>query len=173
VAAFVEDTIIYPTMIALSACLCTEIEGSGLPEPCSCGPLIGDLVLDYCGECADGKCGGQAWVRLVDAFPSNDFPNPLAAIQNCNAPLAYTLEVGIVRCKPTGKASGVRGFVPPSMEQNVEALRLQLADMAAMRRAIQCCFGDTDVSYIMNAYTPSPVDGDCLGGAFSVIVWSV
>jgi hypothetical protein len=167
---FREDTIIYPAMIALSACLCTEIEVSGLPEPCSCGPIIGELVLEYCGACADGKCGGQAWVRLVSVFPSVEFPAPLLATNNCAAPLAFQLEVGIVRCKPLGSTSGVRGFVPPNLEQTVEALRLQTADIAAMRRAVQCCFGNTDQDYILGQYQPVTPDGSCLGGAFTVYV---
>jgi hypothetical protein len=170
---FREEDIVYPAIIQLSSCLCLEITNSGLPEPCSCGPIVGDLVYDYCSNCSDGKCGGQAWVRLVDAFPSRDFPSPSSVLSNCNDPLAYTLEIGIVRCKPLGKNSSVHGYTPPTLEENVSALRLQLADMAAMRRAIQCCFGQGDLSYIVGSYTPSPVDGDCLGGLFNVTVWSV
>lgn len=160
-------------MIALSACLCNEIIDSGLPDVCSCGPMIGDLVLDYCGNCGEGDCGGQAWVRMVDAYPSIEFPNPDSTPSNCNSPLAYTLEVGIVRCKPVGTNSSVRGYSPPTLDQNVGALRLQLADMAAMRRAVQCCFGSDDTTYILGSYVATTPDGDCLGGAFQVQVWSV
>jgi hypothetical protein len=165
---FIEDKIIYPAMIRLSACLCLEIEASGLPATCSCGPMIGNLVLDYCGTCADGKCGGQAWVRLVEAFPTVDFPSQALELRNCASPLAYQLEVGIVRCRPVGTVSGVRGYTPPTLEQNVEALRLQLADMAAMRRAVECCFGDAEIDYILGSYNPITVEGDCLGGVFTV-----
>jgi hypothetical protein len=167
---FREDTIVYPTMIDLSACLCGEIERSGLPTPCSCGPMIGSLVLDYCSTCMDGKCGGQAWVRLVQVFPSIDFPSPLLASQNCSAPLAFQLEIGIVRCKPTGTNSNLRGYTPPSLEQNVEALRLQTADVGAMRRAVLCCFADGDTDYILGSYQPLAGDADCLGGTFTVFV---
>jgi hypothetical protein len=169
-AEFREDTIIYPSMISLVACLCAEITESGLPEPCSCGPMMGILTLDYCTACDDGKCGGQAWVRLIRAFPSIEFPVPMLDLQNCTAPLAYELEIGIVRCKPVGKASGVRGYTPPSLEQNVGALRLQAADIAAMRRAVLCCFGEGDTDYILGTYQPLPIDGDCLGGTFNIFV---
>lgn len=172
-SSFREDDFIYPTMIELSACLCGEIAASGLPEVCSCGPIVGTLVLDYCTNCQDKTCSGQAWVRLVDAFPSMDFPSPVQTPQNCNAPMAYTIEIGIVRCKPLGKNSQVRGYSPPTLEENVEALRLQLADVAALRRAIQCCFGNDDKAYVMGTYTSAPPDGDCLGGYFNVIVWAV
>lgn len=166
---FVEDQVIYPAIIALSACLCTEIANAGLPTPCSCGPMIGSLVLDYCGTC-EGKCNGQAWVRLVDAFPSVDFPAPNQSMNNCATPLAFQLEIGIVRCKPVGSASGVRGYTPPTLEQNVASLRLQTADIAAMRRAITCCFGSNDQDYVLGSYTPVQTEGDCLGGSFTLYV---
>jgi hypothetical protein len=67
-----------------------------------------------------------------------------------------------------GTVSGVRGYTPPTLEQNVEALRLQLADMAAMRRAVECCFGDAEIDYILGSYNPITVEGDCLGGVFTV-----
>jgi hypothetical protein len=138
-ADFREEVTVYPAIINLAACLCLEIENSGLPKPCACGPIVGELVYDYCSECN----------------------------------MAYQIEVGIVRCKPIGTNSGVRGYQPPTIEQNVEALRLQLADMEAMRRAIQCCFAaDDDRSYIMSAYTTTPPDGDCLGGLFTLTLWS-
>jgi hypothetical protein len=173
VAEFREDDFLYPLMIRLSACLCTEIADSGLPGVCSCGPIVGTLVMDYCTGCKEQGCSGQAWVRMIDAFPSTDFPSPVQVPQNCNAPMAYTIEVGIVRCKPLGTTSQVRGFTPPTMEQNVDALRLQLADLGALRRAIQCCFGDQDTTYVMGTYNAAPPDGDCLGGYINVTVWAV
>jgi hypothetical protein len=172
-ADFREEVTVYPAIINLAACLCLEIENSGLPKPCACGPIVGELVYDYCSECNTGDCGGQAWVRFVSAYPSDTFPNPQSTANNCYVPMAYQIEVGIVRCKPIGTNSGVRGYQPPTIEQNVEALRLQLADMEAMRRAIQCCFAaDDDRSYIMSAYTTTPPDGDCLGGLFTLTLWS-
>lgn len=165
-----EDTIVYPTMISLVGCLCNEFAESGLPQPCSCGPIVGELVLDYCTGCATGGCGGQAWVRLVQVFPSVDFPQPSQTLNACNVPLAYQLEVGVVRCKPLGTASGARGFTPPTLDQNVEALRLQTADIQAMLRAINCCFSSVDLDYIVGQYNPVSPEGDCLGGAFTVWV---
>ena len=170
-AVFREDTTIYPIMVQMSACLCTEIDDSGLPTPCSCGLMVGELVLDYCSSCKDGKCGGQAWVRLIDAYPSVNFPLPALDNNNCTYPLAFNLEVGIVRCKPLGTANGVRGYNPPSIEQQVKAIRLQTADIAAMRRAINCCLAGSGREYVIQNYSPVPQDADCLGGAFQVTVW--
>lgn len=165
----VEDDLIYPAIIRLVACLEASIKKRNLPMPCSVAPMVGDLVLDYCGSCSDKGCG-QAWVRMVDSFPSIDFPQRVEDTNNCLVPWAYTLEIGIVRCKPTGKTTGIRGFVPPTMQQNVDALRLQTADMRAMREAIACCFGAGDTPYMVRAYEPGSPDGDCLGGVFQVIV---
>jgi hypothetical protein len=167
---FREDTLIYPVMIELSACLCREIDQSGLPTPCSCGLIAGELTADYCGTCVDNTCGGQAWVRFVDSYPTTQFPTPSQVPSNCYTPWAFTIEMGIIRCKPVGKANGARGYTPPSLEQQVDAIRLQTADMAAMRRALQCCFGTTDRNYVIGNYQPVGPEADCLGGAYTITV---
>lgn len=172
-AALVEDTIVYPTLISLAACLCYEMEAANGPSLCSCGLVTGEVALDYChGGCDGTGCGGQAWVRFTDAYLSSTFPLQNSDLANCKAPLAFTLEVGVARCAPLGENSAVNGYSPPNTAQNVAAVRLQLADMAAMRRAIQCCFGDNERDYIMGAYTQIDVNGGgCVGGTFSVSVW--
>jgi hypothetical protein len=172
--ALLEDTITYPTLIELAACLCLEMQASGGPALCYCGPVAGEVVMDYCGNgsCGEGGCGGQAWVRFENAFPSSTFPGQDQALGNCRAPLAFSLEIGVARCAPVGENNGAGGFTPPTLQQNVDALRLQLADMAAMRRAVQCCFGKGDRDYILGAYTQASVNGGgCIGGTFSVQVW--
>lgn len=167
-----EDTSVYPLIIDLSACLCLELAAAEGPELCYCGPTTGNITLDYCGGACDGDgCGGQAWVRLVDAFPSSVFPTADNILSNCRSPWAYQLEVGVARCAPMGEANTVGGYTPPTMEQNVEALRLQAADLAAVRRAIICCFGKTDRDYVVGAYSQIDVNGGgCLGGTISLWV---
>jgi hypothetical protein len=172
--ALVEDTLIYPTIVELAACLCLELEAAGGPPLCYCGPVAGELALDFCGGSCDGDgCGGQAWVRFDSAFPSIAFPAPDGALLgNCRSPLAFSLEIGVARCAPQGTNSGVNGYTPPTMEEYVEAIRLQLSDVAAMRRAVQCCFGKNDRDYILGSYDQLTVSsGGCLGGLFSVAVW--
>jgi hypothetical protein len=168
----VEDDLIFPAIVKLVSCLEAAIQDRNLPTPCSIGPILGDLTLDYCGNCSDKGCG-QAWVRLVDTFPSIEFPTIDGSLRNCVGVWAFTLEIGIVRCKPVGKTTGVRGYVPPSTQQIVDALRVQTADIRAMRAAIQCCFASEDQPYVISTYTPGSPDGDCLGGVFNVIVGQV
>lgn len=170
---FREDALVYPSLIKMTACLCAEIEASGLPTPCSCALVPGPLaVMDGCGGCSGGSCGGQAWVRLVAASQSRTFPSPDNTLSSCAVPLMWTVEVGIARCAPTG-TNGVRGFIPPSTDEYLAAVRLQTADMAAMRRAIQCCFGDGTYTYLLGPYQPMPVSADCEGGTWTVQVWEV
>ena len=168
-----EDQAVYPTLIRLSACLCAELEKAEGPALCYCGPIAGPLVLDFCGgDCGGDGCGGQAWVRVTEIFPSSSFPSPEQLPRNCGSPLAYNLEIGVARCAPTGEGNGIDGYSPPTLEQNVEALRLQMTDMAAVRRAVQCCFGVGEADYILGQYSQIDVSqGGCLGGSFIVTVW--
>jgi hypothetical protein len=172
----IEDVGVYPTMIALSACLCAELDASGLGGACFCGIIPGSqVVLDVCASCGKDKaCPGQAWVRLVSAFPSTIFPDADHTVATCLSPLAYNLEVGVARCFPQGKSNSITGFTPPTLDEQVNATRLQMADMAAMKRAIQCCMTrNDDITYALGQYTPMTVGGGCGGGTWSVTVWSI
>jgi hypothetical protein len=159
----------YQRVIELSACLCTAITDAELPEPCYCGPFFGgDVPFDHCEGCSGGKCG-QAWVRLVQSYPSLVFPTP-TDVGTCASPLAYEWEIGIARCAPTLDDAGN----PPTLEQNMDATRLQYADMRAMRRAIQCCWGDgggdfDDREYVLGVYSALPVQGGCVAGVWTVV----
>jgi hypothetical protein len=62
----------------------------------------------------------------------------------------------------------------PSVDDQLSATRTQMAEMAAMRRAIRCCMAaDEDgkeISYALGVYTPAGPEGGCVGGGWSVIV---
>lgn len=172
--AFREDDFIYPLMIALTGCLCDEIEQSGLPEPCQCSVLPGgEAVLDYCGDCDSGGCGGQAWVRLAGAYPSRDFPALDEGVVPCDSPMAFLVEIGIARCISVGEANGIGGYTPPSVPEQVEAVRVQMADMSAIRRALTCCLTEKyeDLTFTLGQYVPI-AGGGCNGGTWNVTVWS-
>lgn len=174
-AEFVEDFIAWPAMVKLAGCLCTTLAQRGLPELCRCSPVPGgQAILELCGSCNGEKgCGGMGWVRMVNEFPSREFPSPDTQ-GLCNAPRAYMLEVGIVRCQPTGTGNSIIGYQPPTLEQMVDATRLQMADKSAIVAAIQCCLNDADdeVSYSLGQYT-TLTTGDCGGGMWTVTLWSV
>lgn len=154
---YAEDTTIWPLMEALSACLCDELTNSELlPDDCFCGILPGSQVAwDY--------KNGMAWVRLVNAFPSTTFPVQEQTLRgSCQAPIAAELEVAVLNCAPMMTSQGA----PPTQEQQLEASRLQIATMAAVRRAIVCCDVGT---LLLGAYTPLGPEG-LVGGAWQVWV---
>ena len=161
-----EDVLIYPLLTQLTACLCEELEKSGLAAACRCllVPGVGPS-LDFCQEGCDGGCPGEAWVRLLRAFPSQNFPAQDAAA-SCVTLLGFEVEVGVGRCLPTGDDNGN----PPDDQEVFQTARLQLADMAAMRRAIICCFGDTDREYVMGNFEPSLGAGGCLISTWGLVV---
>lgn len=163
-----EDFGIYPSMVSLSACFCEALSEQGIDGLCFCGILPeGSATLDYCNGCDDDGCGGMAWVRLTGANTyGNQFPSPDAQSGNCRSPIAYLLEIGFAHCAPMPDSNGT----PPSLESQLQATRIQTAAAAAMRRAIQCCFGNSDRQYQMGAYTPVETRGDCLAATWAVTV---
>ena len=172
---YIEDDTAWPTMVTLAACLEAELRKSGLPPLCVCAPVPGPIaVMDRCGQCADTEgCGGQGWVRFVTEFPSKLFPQPDEGSGSCDSPMAYTLEVGIARCQPVGTTSAIGGFAAPTTEELVLATRQQMADLAAIKRAVNCCVSTLDVSYLLGAAIPMQATGDCGGIVWNVTIWSV
>lgn len=152
------DRRIYPMLVELNACLCAEL---GDASPCFCGILMGaDVPVEYAGQCEDENCGA-AYVRVVNSYPSVDFPEPDVSA-SCNSVMAYSLAVGVLRCVSLGDDDGT----PPSPEEMNELTLQMLSDMQAIRRAIQCCLGSNfeDLEYVLGAYTPLPMQGGVAGG---------
>lgn len=140
-----DDTKIYPILAELSACLCAQIP----EETCFCGIIVGnDIPLEYAGLSCDSEI---AYVRLIGAYPSVDFPEQ-DATASCVSLMAYSVAVGIVRIWDNTDEDGG----PRAAEDVAELSRLMLSDMAKIRRTIQCCFGDKfeDIEYVVGAYTP-------------------
>lgn len=175
---FQEDELAWPVMIRLAACLETTLKARGLPSVCRNSIVPGpQAIIESCsnGTCGGSDCGGQAWVRFVGEFPYTTFPTQDTTAARCNTARAFTLEVGIARCLPSGKANAVGGFTPPTVQELVNATRLQMADKAAMVAAIQCCLGnDSDefgeLDYVLGQYQPMQIPGDCGGGVWNVVI---
>lgn len=157
---YTEDARIWPTLVQLSVCLTQTITDAGLPVPAFLGILPGSMIAaDYCG---DEECG-QAWVRLATVYPSQNFPNPDDSAVEPQSYLAYSIEVGILRCAPMPADDGT----PPSVAEQLESARLQMADMSAIRRAIQCCLDQLERPYLLGSYDPIGPEGGCVGGSWS------
>lgn len=151
-----DDTAAWPVLTQLVTCLRQEIANAGVPEPAFIGILPGAVwVADYAAD-----CGGQAWVRLVTTYPSVAFPNPDAEPNNFDRLLAVQVEVGIARCAPSSDDDGT----PPSVGEQAEAARLQLADMQVLYRTLRCCLDDDSV---LGQYAPVGPEGGVLGGTWT------
>jgi hypothetical protein len=158
IGQFDADTTLWPAMVALNACVCETLEAQGLlPDDCFCGIIPGSQAsFDY--------QNGMVWLRLVGAFPSNNFPTQEQTLRgSCTAPLAAELEIGVLHCAPMMSSTGV----PPSLDEQYEATRLQLATMAALRSAITCCTDDFPI--LLGEYTPIS-DGGLVGATWQVWV---
>lgn len=159
---------IWPLLAELASCLCAELESSGLPSTCFCGVFPGAAApFDYCGPgCSGGGCG-QAWTRLSQASPSSSFPaSDIFRIGNCASPLAFEAEIGIARCAPMPDERGNL----PSLSNQLDASRLQVADMQAMRRAVQCCAKASRKDMMLGSYIPFGPEGGCVGGIWTVAI---
>jgi hypothetical protein len=167
-----EDVRFWPALLELASCLCAEIAEAGLPEPCFCGILPGDLVpLDYCQECDGGKCG-MAWVRTVNIQEQrvsryDSMEGSSIRARNCTAPLDMIVEVGVTRCAPMPESDGT----PPSMAEQLDSARLVMADQAAALRAIRCCL-DSKYPIRVGTWLPMGPSGGCIGGAWTVTIGS-
>lgn len=164
---FTEDFFIYPRMLDLATCIHEQLAERGLPVTCFSGIVAGGPPsLESC-TCNGGN--GMAWVRLVTAYPSSRFPIQ-SAEPSCYPPLAFQLEAGIARCVPINTNG-----TPLTVSQQLDATRLQMADMAAMLAAIRCCMGthdadDNDLDFLIGQYIPMPIQGGIVGGYWNVTV---
>lgn len=160
----IPDLLIYPLLTSLADCLCVELALSPGGEPCFCGVVPASLVaMDFC-DCAGALRCGMAYVRLDTVFPSRRFPDQTTDAR-CTDPLAARVHIGVTRCLP---GMDTRGNPPGVVEQS-EAVRVQMGDMAAIRRTIECCFDDGR-AVLLGAYTPVGDQGNCGGGFWSATV---
>jgi hypothetical protein len=152
---------IAPALVALRDCLCNELVTTGGGDVCWCGVWTGaDLSWEFCEQCDDGKCG-MAYVRLATVYPYAIFPVPVVDL-TCINPLAYQIEMGVVRCFPT---MGPDGELPDA-DAITDAAVTALVDMAAMYRALTCC----GQQVAPEAYQPVGPSGGCSGGFWTAYV---
>lgn len=141
-AEYTEDVMVWPTMKDLLGCTEAELIDVGRPAGKSTIQYGADIPALDMGD----ECDGFLWVRLVDAFPSKQFPNadltPNPA--GVRTAMAFQLEVAVARCvQVMGTTEEGGSFfadgqpIPP--ETIFEDARAQMADMAAIRRAICKC----------------------------------
>jgi hypothetical protein len=147
----------------LHACVCEAVATDGQGPVCWCGIWPGETVSwDFCGaECSSDACG-MAWVRAGIAAPFDTFP--VAVLDpNCDKPLFYEIEVGILRCLPVMDEDGSL----PSPEAITEAALGLAIDQMALHRAIRCC---ELTSKVVANWRPVGPQGGCVGGFWTLYV---
>lgn len=161
----------YPLLADLAACLCATFEEacpSVFVEPlCFCGVTPGDSVTyEYTSYGCD-EADGQAWVRLTQAYPSTNFPNPSAGTDTpCSTDLALLIEVGCVRTikldtDMTGEPT------PPDAATWAAYSEIQMAEFELMQQAILCCF---KTKAILATYSPIGPLGGVIGGIWALAI---
>lgn len=84
---------------------------------------------------SDLCCNGLVWVRIADAYPSSNFPEPDLVTNKCfPVQWAQRYEVGILGCFPSPLGS-------LSCTQKHEVALEDAARLQALKQAM-CCFGD-------------------------------
>ena len=150
---FTDDLSIWPQLLTLKACLEAELTKRNLFPACYVH-LFPGTVPDYSGK------KDIAFIMLGSAFPTSGFPlaDPFG---KAGSRLAASVSIAVVRCiKVTANPL-------PAAEQ-LEYVRLQMADMAAMREAVRCCTDLKDRA--LGAYTPLGPEGGLYGGSWEVFV---
>lgn len=167
------DNAIFSQMAEIITCLCAKIDENELPKPCFCGMLAGDIAYDMMGANDDcdsddeGGCG-QAWVRLVNAYPSVSVGVAELTPGNCTKAFGYDLEIGILRCSPIEEKGGAMD--PAEM---LATTQLQIADMLTMQQAIMCCTAFETDDFVMGTYQPIGPEGGVVGGIWPVSIMSM
>lgn len=134
----------------LLECLCAELAANAIADPdlkmpARCCLRAGaEIPFDITDSGEDLCCRGEAYVKIVDFYPSQLFPEPDQPTANACQLTRFTLalELGVLRCIPD----------LPTCEESDFAMRRMMADGEAAYRAA-CCWGAA-----MNTATlPTPV----------------
>jgi hypothetical protein len=167
-AEVIGDTMILPVMADIAAEVAAELVRRGLDPITKVIVQPGsEFVVDYAGN---GKDCGEIDVNLVQAYPTDNFPEP--DVQgNCVSALAFELNVSVMRCAaPTHGTK--QNPSPPTIAEQLESTAQHLADMQASRCAIKVVLARLERDYVLQAFTPIGPQGQTVGGTWTVIVRS-
>lgn len=165
----VSDPLVMPLAREMLACLDQElskVESPPMHVQLRPGNVVAHLLSTYQDEC----CEGLAWVRPSAFFPSSSaFPTQdPAPMKGGVRAWAITLELGAVRCAPTGDENTI-----PTGDEWDATLQAVMDDAAAMRRAL-CCFIDAAPGrsgrVLAGVWQPLDVQGGCVGGIIPVTI---
>lgn len=163
------DNVVFSQMAEIAECLCAKLAANGLPTVCFCGIIAGALPYDATGvgegcesDDPDDNVGcGQAWVRLVSAYPSTQVGVADVIPGNCTKGFGYDIEIGVMRCI---RIEELGGALPA--DEMLAAVQLQIADMLTMQQALMCCSAFDTEDFVLGQYTPIGPEGGLVGGSW-------
>jgi hypothetical protein len=94
----------------------------------------------------------MGYVRPAGVFPYESFPIATFDVQ-CIRPLAWSIEVGALRCIPQGEEI-------PTPVQMAEVTLGVVMDARALYKAVKCCGYEVGIE----RYQPVGPEGGCVGG---------
>jgi hypothetical protein len=162
------DKLLSPVALRMLGCLCEQVTLLGHYTPafrCCIMPggetgMPAALTEDVC------RCG-FGWVRVAGYTPAEDFGEAGHVSVKCRPKQwRLALEIGIAGCMPIGTASAL-----PTCDEYLAAFDRQMAEAAAMRRAVECCFPDPTRGRLVEfgEYVPES-EGNCLWATMTATV---
>lgn len=153
-------------LVDLKNCVCASLVGPDPDNP----RWVGQCCIRPSSQVAWDNCcdsGGQAWVAIQSGVPTTRFPAADTSPIICSTRrLAFTVEVGIIRCVNAEPDQGCDTY-----EDDAANI---IADFEAVLAGIVCCLGDDTDECPFN-WTISNIafvgpNGGCAGSTISLIV---
>lgn len=160
------DKLFSPLVTRLLTCLCNQAVLLAHWQPglsrCCIMPG-GEVNMDF-ALTEDVCCNGMAWVRVPTI--TSGWDEVEAGTTRCTPDQwTLTLEMGFAGCMPVGTAS-----VLPTCAEYLATWDQQMAEAAAMRRAVACCFPDDSGRLVrVGEYAPDN-DGNCRWATLTIDV---
>lgn len=150
-------------MALLQACWCEQLQTSLGGAPAACCVTAGIPSIPEC-------CGGFAWVRLLGAYPSVNFPAVANQPQRCFIDTwALQVEIGITRCAP--QPCDILSAVCCDAEADAAAILLD--DFLQARALFTCgCLTLRSDQVIPGAWRTYGPEGGCLGAVMSATIFT-
>lgn len=160
-----EDVFAWPIILQLADELEAEFTASNLDMP-SIEIRPGSQVQDDRFLDGDDCDGGLLSIRLVDIFQASNFPAIDSSTLNAyKVQIGFDLEIRCMRCFDVGD-----GGSATSPYEWMRVSRQQIADAAAMRRAICKVMGAAGRDWLLRSYTPYGPQGGIVGGSWPVAI---
>jgi hypothetical protein len=139
-------------------------------EPCAVMVVAGAAPALDRGLAEEGGCCGQLWVRLVNLYPSRNFPEQDGGPHAEELSWAVSVELGLVRPAPVVRdVDGVA--VLPSDDEERDAAAVASVDAAILREALLNRYAaEHDTALVLGAFEPIGPEGGVVGGSVTAIV---